>query len=111
MSIPCSNRLWMWSRLVPLQWHMISFSGQAGFVSIIFARCDHSHSSGTTFPKAPTKTSPALAQHDVRCAFACDDICTFIAQGTHVDAVQQVFAATDQDRAHGQMQLINQPSL
>src|SRR5436309_3867819 len=54
------------------------------------------------------RASRALAQKDVGRAFARDGLRAFIAQATHIDAVQEMLPGTEQDRPDGEMQLVDQ---
>src|SRR5882762_11018037 len=52
--------------------------------------------------------SRALAQKDVGRAFARNVLRAFIAQGAHIDVVQEMLPGTEQDRPDGEMQFVNQ---
>src|SRR5262249_7189316 len=48
------------------------------------------------------------AQKDVGRAFASDRFRAFVAQRAQIDAVQEMLPGSEQDRAHDQMQLVDQ---
>ena len=54
------------------------------------------------------EVSRALAQKDVGCTFAGDVFHTFIAQGAHIDIVPKMLPGTEQDRADGEMEFVDQ---
>jgi hypothetical protein len=49
----------------------------------------------------------ALAQKDMGRPFARDMLRASIPQRTHVDIVQEMLPGAEQDRSHGQMQLVD----
>src|SRR5216683_88122 len=53
-------------------------------------------------------SSWALAQKDVSRAFARDMLRAFIAQSARVDVLQEMLSGSEQDRPHGEMQLVDQ---
>src|SRR3989454_884575 len=63
---------------------------------------------GTRDPCITPDSSRAPAQEDVGRSFARDGLHDLVAQGTHIDAVQEMLPGTEQDRPDGEMQLVNQ---
>src|SRR2546430_3466048 len=63
---------------------------------------------GSAAPARVDCGSGPLAQEDVGRAFARDVFRAFIAQGAHVDVVQEMLAGTEQDGPDGEMQLVDQ---
>src|SRR5712692_9991713 len=65
-------------------------------------------SGGPAGPPSEPDGSRALAQKDVGRTFARNVLRAFIAQGAHIDVVQEMLPGTEQDRSDGEMQLVNQ---
>src|SRR5213082_2002469 len=63
---------------------------------------------GSAAPARVDCGSGPLAQEDVGRAFARDVFRAFIAQGAHVDVVQEMLAGTEQDGPDGEMKLVDQ---
>src|SRR2546423_12216402 len=63
---------------------------------------------GSAAPARVDCGSGPLAQEDVGRAVARDVLRAFIAQGAHVDVVQEMLAETEQDGPDGEMQLVDQ---
>src|SRR5256714_10046625 len=63
---------------------------------------------GSAAPARVDCGSGPLAQEDVGRAVARDVLRAFIAQGAHVDVVQEMLAGTEQDGPDGEMQLVDQ---
>src|SRR5260370_34755643 len=60
------------------------------------------------FAFSASGASCGFSQKDVGRAFARDRLRAFIAQGAHIDVVQEILPGTEQDGSDGEMQLVDQ---